>query len=64
MGPLVASRQRDRVEGYIAKGIAEGTTLATGGGRPKDLDRGYYVEPTVFGNVPNSATIAHRKVAA
>ena len=34
MGPLVAERQRDRVEGYIAKGIAEGATLATGGGRP------------------------------
>jgi aldehyde dehydrogenase (NAD+) len=62
MGPLVASRQRDRVEGYIAKGIAEGATLATGGGRPKDLDRGYYVEPTVFGNVPNSATIAQEEI--
>jgi aldehyde dehydrogenase (NAD+) len=62
MGPLVASRQRDRVEGYIAEGIAEGATLATGGGRPKDLDRGYYVEPTVFGNVPNSATIAQEEI--
>lgn len=54
MGPLVASRQRDRVEGYIAKGIADGFTLATGGGRPKDLDRGWFVEPTVFGNVNNA----------
>jgi aldehyde dehydrogenase (NAD+) len=62
MGPLVASRQRDRVEGYIARGIAEGATLATGGGRPKDLDRGYYVEPTVFGNVANSATIAQEEI--
>jgi aldehyde dehydrogenase (NAD+) len=62
MGPLVASRQRDRVEGYIAKGIAEGATLAVGGGRPKDLDRGYYVEPTVFGNVVNSATIAQEEI--
>ena len=53
IGPLVAERQRDRVEGYIAKGKAEGATLATGGNRPKDLDKGYYVEPTVFGNVPN-----------
>ena len=51
IGPLVAERQRDRVEGYIAKGKAEGATLATGGNRPKDLDEGYYVEPTVFGNV-------------
>jgi acyl-CoA reductase-like NAD-dependent aldehyde dehydrogenase len=62
MGPLVAARQRDRVEGYIARGIAEGATLATGGGRPQDLDRGYYIEPTVFGNVSNSATIAQEEI--
>jgi aldehyde dehydrogenase (NAD+) len=62
MGPLVASRQRDRVEGYIAKGIADGATLATGGGRPKDLDRGFYVEPTVFGNVDNSSVIAQEEI--
>jgi aldehyde dehydrogenase (NAD+) len=62
MGPLVASRQRDRVEGYIAKGIAEGATLATGGGRPKHLDRGWFVEPTVFGNVDNSSTIAQEEI--
>ena len=62
MGPLVASSQRDRVEGYIAKGIAEGATLATGGGRPKHLDRGWFVEPTVFGNVDNSATIAQEEI--
>src|SRR5260370_4710398 len=46
LGPLVSQRQRDRVEGLIAKGVAEGATLATGGGRPEGLDRGYYVEPT------------------
>jgi aldehyde dehydrogenase (NAD+) len=62
MGPLVASRQRDRVEGYIAKGIAEGATLATGGGRPKHLDRGWFVEPTVFGHVQNSSTIAQEEI--
>ena len=62
MGPLVASRQRDRVEGYIAKGIADGATLATGGGRPKDLDRGWFVEPTVFGNVDNSSVIAQEEI--
>ena len=58
----MADRQRDRVEGYIAKGVAEGATLATGGGRPQDLDRGYYVEPTVFGNVDNSSTIAQEEI--
>jgi len=62
MGPLVASRQRDRVESYIARGIADGATLATGGGRPKDLERGYYVEPTVFGNVDNSSAIAQEEI--
>lgn len=62
MGPLAMSRQRDRVEGYIAKGIAEGAKLATGGGRPKDLGRGWYVEPTVFGNVDNSFTIAQEEI--
>jgi aldehyde dehydrogenase (NAD+) len=62
MGPLVASRQRDRVEGYIAKGIADGAKLATGGGRPKNLDRGWFVEPTVFGNVDNRSVIAQEEI--
>ena len=62
MGPLVAERQRDRVEGYIAKGVAEGATLATGGGRPKHLDRGWFIEPTVFGNVDNSSAIAQEEI--
>jgi aldehyde dehydrogenase (NAD+) len=62
MGPLVSARQRDRVEGYIAKGVEEGAALVTGGGRPKDLDRGYYVEPTVFANVHNGSTIAQEEI--
>jgi acyl-CoA reductase-like NAD-dependent aldehyde dehydrogenase len=62
MGPLAAERQRDRVEGYIAKGVDEGATLATGGGRPKDLERGWYVEPTVFGNVDNHSAIAQDEI--
>src|SRR5262249_54230678 len=62
MGPLAMRRQRDRVEGYIKKGVDEGATLATGGGRPPGLDRGWYVEPTVFGNVDNSSTIAQEEI--
>jgi acyl-CoA reductase-like NAD-dependent aldehyde dehydrogenase len=62
MGPLAAQRQRDRVEGYIAKGIADGATLATGGGRPKELDRGWFIEPTVFGNVDNHSVIAQEEI--
>ena len=62
MGPLVSERQRDRVEGYIAKGREQGATLVTGGGRPKDLDRGYYIEPTVFANVDNASVIAQEEI--
>jgi aldehyde dehydrogenase (NAD+) len=62
MGPLAAERQRDRVEGYIAKGVSDGATLATGGGRPRDLERGWYIEPTVFGNVDNHSVIAQEEI--
>jgi betaine-aldehyde dehydrogenase len=62
MGPLATARQRDRVEGYIAQAKADGFTLAAGGGRPAHLNRGYFVEPTVFGNVDNASTIAQEEV--
>ena len=62
LGPLVSGRQRDRVLGYIAKGVEEGATLATGGGRPEGLDRGYFVQPTVFGNVDNASTIGRDEI--
>jgi acyl-CoA reductase-like NAD-dependent aldehyde dehydrogenase len=62
MGPLVSARQQERVEGYIAKGVAEGAKLAFGGGRPGQLERGYFVEPTVFGNVDNGSTIAQEEI--
>ncbi|MFN8037147.1 MAG: aldehyde dehydrogenase [Acidimicrobiia bacterium] len=62
MGPLAVRRQRDRVEGYIAKGVEEGATLAAGGRRPEHLDRGWFIEPTVFGNVDNSSTIAQEEI--
>ncbi|MEI7593737.1 MAG: aldehyde dehydrogenase [Actinomycetes bacterium] len=61
-GPLVAERQRDRVEGYIAAGIAEGATLVVGGGRPAGFDRGWYVEPTLFADVDNSMKIAQEEI--
>ena len=62
MGPLAVERQRDRVEGYINKGVDEGATLACGGGRPEHLERGWFIEPTVFGNVDNSSTIAQEEI--
>jgi aldehyde dehydrogenase (NAD+) len=62
MGPMVSARQRDRVESYIAKGRNEGARVATGGGRPKDLDQGWFVEPTVFVDVENGHTIAQEEI--
>ena len=62
LGPLVAERQRDRVEGYIEKGKAEGARLVLGGGRPAGLDVGWYVEPTVFADVDNKMTIAQEEI--
>ncbi|WP_038211098.1 aldehyde dehydrogenase [Xenophilus azovorans] len=62
VGPLATARQRQRVEGYIAKGKAEGAVLAAGGGRPRHLERGFFVEPTVFGNVDNSMVIAREEI--
>jgi len=62
MGPLAIERQRDRVESYIAKGKAEGAKLVVGGGRPAHLNRGFYIEPTVFARVDNSSTIAREEI--
>jgi aldehyde dehydrogenase (NAD+) len=61
-GPLIAERQRDRVEGYIAAGRAEGATLVLGGGRPDGFPKGWYVEPTVFTGVKNTMTIAREEI--
>ncbi|OBB14643.1 aldehyde dehydrogenase [Mycolicibacterium setense] len=62
MGPLATSVQRDRVERYIALGRAEGAVLATGGGRPVNQERGYFVEPTVFGAFNNASTLAREEI--
>jgi aldehyde dehydrogenase (NAD+) len=62
IGPLVAERQRERVLGYIEKGKAEGATLAVGGGRPAHLEKGWFVEPTLFTDVDNRMTIAQEEI--
>jgi aldehyde dehydrogenase (NAD+) len=62
VGPLVAERQRDRVEGYLEAGRAEGARVVVGGGRPSDLDHGWFVEPTVFANVDNDMKIAREEI--
>lgn len=62
MGPLAMSRQLDRVRHFIDIGRAEGAKLAFGGARPSHLDRGFFIEPTVFGNVDNAMTIAREEI--
>ncbi|MBA3302390.1 MAG: aldehyde dehydrogenase [Acidimicrobiia bacterium] len=62
VGPLVAERQRTRVEGYLASGREEGARVTVGGGRPAGLDRGWYVEPTVFADVDNAMRIAQEEI--
>jgi aldehyde dehydrogenase (NAD+) len=62
MGPLVSGRQRDRVEGYIAQGVADGARLVAGGGRPTHLDTGFFVEPTVFAEVDNRSILGQEEV--
>ena len=62
VGPLVAERQRDRVENYIRIGQEEGAKVAVGGGRPEGIDKGWFVEPTVFVDVDNSMRIAREEI--
>ncbi|UVO12763.1 aldehyde dehydrogenase [Mycobacterium sp. SVM_VP21] len=61
IGPMASKEHRERVEGYIEKGKTE-AKLVAGGGRPKGLDRGWFVEPTVFAYMTNSATIAREEI--
>ena len=62
IGLLATARQRERVEMYIARGRGEGARLTTGGGRPAGLDRGWFVQPTVFADVDNSSVIAQEEI--
>ena len=63
LGPVASKTQFEKVQKLIEKGIAEGADLVAGGpGRPQGLDRGYFVRPTVFGNVRNEMTIAREEI--
>jgi aldehyde dehydrogenase (NAD+) len=61
-GPQISARQRERVLGHIERGVQEGARLVCGGGRPPQLERGYYVEPTLFAEVDNAMTIAQEEI--
>ena len=63
LGPVISAVQRDRIVGFIKKGIEEGARLVTGGPeKPAGLDKGYYVKPTVFADVNNDMTIAREEI--
>jgi aldehyde dehydrogenase (NAD+) len=63
LGPVVSKVQFERVQSYIAKGIAEGAKVLIGGaGRPEELEKGYFVKPTIFSNVNNQMTIAREEI--
>jgi betaine-aldehyde dehydrogenase len=63
LGPLVSALQRERVRGYIKKGIESGAELLAGGAdAPAGLPKGYYVKPTIFGRVQPDATIAQEEI--
>ncbi|WP_309082969.1 aldehyde dehydrogenase [Chelativorans sp.] len=62
MGPLTMERQLTRVQGYIESGRSEGATIACGGGRPQGLDKGYYIEPTVFTDVKPEMKIFQEEI--
>jgi aldehyde dehydrogenase (NAD+) len=63
MGPLVSQAQFEKVQGLIQSGVDEGATLVAGGtGRPAEVNRGYYVRPTVFGDVTPQMKIAREEI--
>jgi acyl-CoA reductase-like NAD-dependent aldehyde dehydrogenase len=62
VGPLVAERQRDRVEGYLRSAVDDGVRVAAGGRRPSHLPRGWYVEPTILAGVDNSMAVAREEI--
>jgi len=61
-GPLVSARQRERVEGYIRLAVEEGGTIVTGGGRPSNMESGFFVEPTLITGVSNDARVAQEEI--
>jgi aldehyde dehydrogenase (NAD+) len=62
LGPVVSSEQYQRVTGYLNRGRGEGARLRLGGGRPRDLDRGYFIEPTILDRVEPSHVVAREEI--
>lgn len=62
IGPVVAKRQRDRIEGLLERAKADGARPACGGGRPAGIDRGWFIEPTILSDVNNQMEIAQEEI--
>ncbi len=62
LGPVIRGERRSQIEQYIESGKKEGAALVSGGGRPAHLPKGYFLEPTVFGNVTNQMRIAREEI--
>jgi acyl-CoA reductase-like NAD-dependent aldehyde dehydrogenase len=62
IGPLVNAAQRQKVERYIAQGLADGGTVTTGGKRPPHLPHGYFIEPTIFAGLDNRSAVAREEI--
>ncbi len=61
-GPLISKEHRERVEGFIRSGVEEGAHIAFGGGRPSGLERGWYLNPTIFTQVDNQMKISQEEI--
>jgi aldehyde dehydrogenase (NAD+)/betaine-aldehyde dehydrogenase len=64
VGPLITDEHRRNVEGYLARAVAVGATVAVGGGRPAELDRGFYLEPTLLTGISNEVEINQEELFA
>jgi aldehyde dehydrogenase (NAD+) len=62
LGPVIREERRVAIEEYIQAGVDQGADLVTGGGRPGDLDKGYFLQPTIFANVRNDMKIAREEI--
>jgi aldehyde dehydrogenase (NAD+) len=62
LGPVIREERRTKIEEYIESGKKEGATLVTGGKRPADHPKGWFLEPTIFANVPNTIRIAREEI--
>ncbi|MHB1487211.1 MAG: aldehyde dehydrogenase family protein [Acidimicrobiales bacterium] len=62
VGPVISAAHRDRIEGFVASGVAEGAELLAGGSRPEHLDRGFYVAPTLLAECQNDMEVVREEI--